>query len=257
MMIVPVGINCKIQNRIYSFVPNSQFIPNNLYPDLCVINTTATYDAHVYAEANGFFWLLYGGGASGNYYNCDFEFQLGGSMCGGFSHLTYALNNSANGVTSLIANSIVAAKGRPSANGGNFGAGSTFWMAWNNNNQVASTAYLANNAYEGISAPAGAYYGYNSDTLGITLTDYVPGYPIASSPLLSANVQPVSGYGGTVPYTLKYDANWNARSASTPAIGPWEPVGATGSGATAPVGYSTGSASGGSATQYSTGSTAA
>jgi hypothetical protein len=81
-------------------------------------------------------------------------------------------------------------------------------------------ANQSNNAYSNASlAHKTAAEGYDQDPYYVEVSDLPFGHPYTDSPLLSAHNQLVQGV-----YRLEYDADWNPRSLSSPAIGPYEPV---------------------------------
>jgi len=84
-------------------------------------------------------------------------------------------------------------------------------------------ANQANNAYAGCAFATDAT-GYSNDPYFVELpTQSVVGHPDPASPLLSVNNQTVKSPSGTT-YRLEYDALWNTRNTTTPAIGPYEPL---------------------------------
>ncbi len=76
-----------------------------------------------------------------------------------------------------------------------------------------------NNAYSGMTVKTGAV-GYDQDPYLIEIGNMPTfGHPESASALLSSHSQLVLGQ-----YSLQYDADWQPRSTTTPAIGPYEPL---------------------------------
>lgn len=127
--------------------------------------------------------------------------------------------------------------------------GSSFSLGINNQ---AGQAQIANNVYVGFDPThkTNIADGWSTDPGLIELTNLPAGPPVPGSAIVSANFSTLPGG-----HTLQYDATWAPRSTATPARGPLEPIRTASTGL--PAQYTTGSASGGSATNYSTGSSAA
>lgn len=148
-------------------------------------------------------------GAGGSLYNCRMQVKVGGVNNYVFAS-QYVSNTPATTTTTLqMYNTIFAAEGADTQPFSYFAPGIGNLAA----NQI-------NNAYSNASlAHKTQAEGYDQDPFYVEVSDLPFGHPSSDSPLLSAHNQLVQGV-----YRLEYDADWNPRSLTTPAIGPYEPV---------------------------------
>jgi len=157
-----------------------------------------------------------GGGA--DFYNCRFHAKIGGLDYFGWDYTTIGNGYGGN---HRVYNSIFTGEVNGEYTSGNI---ALMQVGFSNGYTPGTNTYSANtsqinNAYYNITIPTGPS-GYSNDPYAITqgIIPRIIAQPPPSSPLLSTNNQQVFSE-----YTLRYDALFNPRSTTTPAVGPFEP----------------------------------
>ena len=148
------------------------------------------------------------GSQGGIFDHCRVTFRVLGGGQVNWDYKVAKDNSAASVAGTVVQNSILSAQG--------LGANGQFYLGLGNNQN--SPTQMVSNCYSNVTDKTGVR-GYDRDPYYVEAGDLPLGPPPPDSPLLTAHSSLIMGQ-----YKLEYDEDWNLRSTTTPAIGPYEPV---------------------------------